>query len=191
MINKKKLIIFSASAAGIIVVLILFGVYPIALVGISPIMVNDYNGNYSTSLNYYEKALETYAQDSQVLKADEARQEIKRAVLDNLIENILIEKELKKEIKQKDLNALVENKIKEISESQITDKAIETLYSFSLSEFKERVLKPQAKKEILEDRLFLAGIDFDERMKSVRSQTKVMIFLTGFEWNGEEVISSK
>ncbi|MEK7553673.1 MAG: SurA N-terminal domain-containing protein [Patescibacteria group bacterium] len=191
MINKKKLIIFSASAVGIIVVLILFGVYPIALVGISPIMVNDYNRNYSTSLNYYEKALKTYAQDSQVLKADEARQEIKRAVLDNLIENILIEKELKKEIKQKDLNVLVENKIKEISESQITDKAIETLYSFSLSEFKKRVLKPQAKKEILEDRFFLAGIDFDERMKSVRSQTKVMIFLTGFEWNGEEVISSK
>ncbi len=188
MINKKKLIIFSASATGIIVILILFGVYPIALVGISPIMVNDYNRNYSTSLNYYEKALETYAQDSQVLKADEARREIKRAVLDNLIEDILIDRELKKEIKQNDLNALVEKKISEISENQIADKAVETLYSFSLSEFKERVLKPQAKKEILENRLFLAGIDFDEKIKDIRAQARVNIFLSGFEWNGKEVI---
>jgi len=188
MINKKKLIIFSALTAGIIIILILFGVYPIAFVGISPIMVNDYNRNYSTSLNYYEKALETYAQDSQVLKADEARQEIKRAVLDNLIEDILIDRELRKEIKRNDLNTLVENKINEISEGQIADKAIETLYGFSLSEFKKRVLEPQAKKEILENRLFLAGIDFDGKIKDIKAQARVNIFLSGFEWNGEEVV---
>mgnify|MGYP001583424577 CR=1 FL=1 len=186
--HKKKLIIFSVLIVGIIVVFILLGIYPVAFVGIKPIIANDYNKNYSSSLNYYEKALKTYAQDSQVIKADEAKQEIKRAVLDNLIEDILINRELKKEIKQNDLNTLVENKISEISKSQITDKAVETLYGFSFDEFKKRVLEPQAKKEILNDRLFLASIDFDEKMKDIRAQARVMIFLAGFEWNGKEVI---
>ena len=138
---------------------------------------------------YYEKALKTYAKDSQTLEANEIKKEIKRAVLDNLIENILIDRELKKELKQGDLDNLVKKKISDISESQTADKAVETLYGFSFSEFKERVLEPQAKKEILSDRLFLASVDFNERMKSVRSQANIMIFLPGLKWSGEEVIN--
>lgn len=187
--KKKRLLI-------ILVILILVGVgwfifsgtYPVVFVGLKPIFAKDFNKNYSASMVYYEKALKTYAKDSQTLEADEIKKEIKRAVLDNLIENILIDRELKKELKQDDLKSLVEKKIGEISDSLTIDKATETLYGFFFDEFKKRVLEPQAKKEILSDRLFLASIDFDERIKSIRSQTKVMIFLAGFEWNGEEVI---
>jgi len=150
--NIKKYLLIGLGAVVLIGLswFIFGGNYPIVFVDFSAISAKDYNKNYLSSLNYYEKALKTYAQDLQVLEADEAKQEIKRAVLDNLIEDILIDRELKKEIKQDDLNVLVEKKINEISESQIADKAIETLYGFSFNEFRQRVLKPQAKKEILE-----------------------------------------
>lgn len=171
--------------------LIFNGIYPVALVGFKPIFAKDFNKNYSASMVYYEKALKTYAKDSQTLEANEIKKEIKRAVLDNLIESILIERELKKELNQKDFNNLVEKKIGEIAESLTINKATETLYGFSFDEFKKRVLEPQAKKEILSDRLFLASIDFDERMKSVRSQANIMIFFPGLSWNGEEAVSSK
>ncbi len=189
--NTKK---YSLIGLGVIILIglgwfIFGGNYPIAFIDFSVISARDYNKNYSSSLNYYEKALKTYAQDSQVLKADEAKQEIKRAVLDNLIEDILIDRELKKEIKQDDLSALIEKKISEISESQIADKATETLYGFSFNEFRERVLKPQAKKEILGNRLFLAGIDFDEKMKDIRAQARIKIFLSGFKWKDGEVVA--
>ncbi|PIY59627.1 hypothetical protein COY96_00770 [Candidatus Wolfebacteria bacterium CG_4_10_14_0_8_um_filter_37_11] len=188
--NIKKYLLIGLGAVVLIGLswFIFGGNYPIVFVDFSAISAKDYNKNYLSSLNYYEKALKTYAQDLQVLEADEAKQEIKRAVLDNLIEDILIDRELKKEIKQDDLNVLVEKKINEISESQIADKAIETLYGFSFNEFRQRVLKPQAKKEILENRLFLAGIDFDEKMKDIKAQSRVKIFLSGFGWNGKEVV---
>jgi len=188
--NIKKYLLIGLGAVVLIGLswFIFGGNYPIVFVDFSAISAKDYNKNYLSSLNYYEKALKTYAQDLQVLEADEAKQEIKRAVLDNLIEDILIDRELKKEIKQDDLNVLVEKKINEISESQIADKAIETLYGFSFNEFRQRVLKPQAKKEILENRLFLAGIDFDEKMKDIEAQSRVKIFLSGFGWNGKEVV---
>jgi len=188
--NIKKYLLIGLGAVVLIGLswFIFGGNYPIVFVDFSAISAKDYNKNYLSSLNYYEKALKTYAQDLQVLEADEAKQEIKRAVLDNLIEDILIDRELKKEIKQDDLNVLVEKKINEISESQIADKAIETLYGFSYNEFRQRVLKPQAKKEILENRLFLAGIDFDEKMKDIKAQSRVKIFLSELGWNGKEVV---
>ena len=191
MVKKKKYLLYISIALIIGVILIIFNeIYPVAFVGLKPVFAKDFNRNYSASMVYYEKALKTYAKDSQTLEANEIKKEIQRAVLDNLIENILIERELKKELNQKDLTSLVEKKIGEIAESLTIDKATETLYGFSFEEFKKRVLEPQAKKEILSDRLFLASIDFDERMKSVRSQANIMIFLPGLEWDGKEVIAN-
>ncbi|MCL5004336.1 MAG: SurA N-terminal domain-containing protein [Patescibacteria group bacterium] len=189
MVKKKKYLLYISIALIIGVILIIFNeIYPVAFVGLKPVFAKDFNRNYSASMVYYEKALKTYAKDSQTLEANEIKKEIQRAVLDNLIENILIERELKKELKPSDLNSLVEKKMGEIPGSQTTDKAVETLYGFSFDEFKKRVLEPQAKKEILSNRLFLASVDFDERMKSVRSQANIMIFLPGLEWDGKEII---
>jgi hypothetical protein len=186
--RKRILIILSISVV-VIAGIIPFGYYPVVFVGLEPIFARDYNKNYSASMNYYDKALETYTKDSQILQADEAKRELKRAVLDNLVENILINRELKRELNHDDLKILIEKKMGEISDSRVVGEATETLYGFSLDEFKKLVLGPQARKEILDDRLFLAGIDLGEKMKSVRSQAKVMIFLPGFEWKNGEVIA--
>lgn len=186
---KKSLLVI----LGVVVLIglgwfIFSGNYPIAFVDFKIISANNYNKNYLVSLDYYEKVLKTYAKDSQVLKADEARQEIKRAVLDNLIENALIEKELKKEVGRNELNQLIDKKIKEISESQIFQKAAETLYGFSFEEFEEKVLIPQAEKEIFEGRAVLKNEKPDEKLKEIKLKANIRIFIPGFEWNGEEVV---
>lgn len=165
------------------------GIYPIAFVGFKSISAKDFNKNYNASLNYYKKALETYSHDSKTLEADESKKEIKRAVLDNLIESVLIEEELKNELASKDFNILVEKKMSEISETQIVDKAVETLYGFSYAEFRKRVLEPQAKREIFEGRIALKGENFSDKLTEMKKAARVKIFISGLEWeNGSVVI---
>lgn len=186
----KKIILFILSAIILIGIgwFIFGGNYPVAFVGSKLISANDFNKNYAASLNYYKKALETYSQDAKILEAEESKQELKRAVLDNLIENILISEELKKELSDKDLSVLVEKKVGEILESQIVDKATETLYGFSYAEFRERVLEPQAKREILEGRTMLKGENFSDKLAKIKKTARVRIFMLGLGWDGMGVI---
>lgn len=189
--NPKIFIILSILFVGLIVIgayLILSQSYPIALVNWKPIFTKDFNRDYQAASTYYKNALETYSEDSNVLNADEIKIEIKRAVLDNLIENSLIEKKLRQEIGNDKLRETIANKIKEITGKEDIKKAAETLYGFSFDEFKERVLAPQAKKEILED---LFKNDFEEKLKEIKKAAKIMIFIPNFEWNGEGVILKK
>ena len=134
---------------------------------------------------YYKNALEIYAKDSAVLDADETKTEIKRAVLDNLIENALIEKKLRQEIGNDKFYETISNKIEEAVKKGDVRKAAETIYGFSFDEFKERVLAPQAKKEVFED---FFKKDFEEKLKEIKSTAKIIMLLPDFEWNGEGVI---
>ena len=163
--------------------------YPIAFVNLKPISAVNFNKNYIASLTYYKNALETYNnKDAKVLEADEVKKEIKRALLESLIEDILVDEQLNKEIKTGDLEKLVDKKIEEISNNQNLPKAVEKLYGFTFEDFKNKVLIPQAKKEILESRIFLSGENFEEKLKDIKSKAQIMIFLPGFEWGEKGVI---
>ncbi|MEK7634647.1 MAG: SurA N-terminal domain-containing protein [Patescibacteria group bacterium] len=163
--------------------------YPIALVNLQPISAIDFNKNYASSLVYYKNALETYNnKDAKALEADEIKKEIKRALLENMIENILIDRQLKKEIKSSDLEKLIIKKIEEVINGQNIQEAVEKLYGFSFNDFKKRILIPQAKKEIFESRIFLSGENFEEKLKDIKSKAQIMIFLPGFEWGEKGVI---
>ena len=89
-------------------------------------------------------------------------------------------------------------KIEEALIGKDIGKEVETLYGVSLGEFKERFLKPQARKEIFESRLALENQELSAKggsasggnnwLKEIKSKTKAMIFLPGFEWSGGQVI---
>ena len=165
--------------------LILSQSYPVALVDWKPISAKNFNNDYQAALVYYKNALEIYAKDSAVLDADETKTEIKRAILDNLIENALIEKKLRQEIGNNKFYETISNKIEEAVEKGNVRKAAETIYGFSFDEFKERVLTPQAKKEVFEE---LFKKDFEEKLKEIKTAAKIIMLLPDFEWNGEGVI---
>ena len=187
---KNKLLISALILFIAVILWFIFSVnYPITFVNLQPISAIDFNKNYSASLIYYKIALAIYNnKDAKLLEADEIKKEIKRALLENMIENILIDEQLKKEIKAGDLKKLINKKIEEISNNQNLPKAVEKLYGFSFNDFEQRILIPQAKREILESRIFLSGGNFEEKLKDMKLKAQVMIFLSGFEWIEKGVI---
>jgi len=188
-VNKKRIVILISSVIVIVIVIIIVAQsYPIAFVNWQLISFQTFKKDSATAIYYYQKTLETYNKnDLAVIHSSEVKQEIERAVLDKLIENILIHQELRKRLKNNELERMAENKIEEIIKGKDIEKKVKILYGLSLDEFKERILKPQARQEILASRLLLENKNFDEWLKDVKKQAKVDILLPGFEWNGEGV----
>ena len=173
---------------GIICWLIFSGNYPVVIINWRIITMKNFNEDFTASLNYYEKTQKVYGGDSQLLRSEEVKNEIKRALLTSLIEDVLIDGELRKEVKSADLERMVNNKIDNIKQDENTKKAAEILYGFSYEIFEEKVLAPMAKKEILGGRLYLNSKNIDDYLKEVRKKAKIIILLPGFDWNGKEVI---
>ncbi|MEK7555297.1 MAG: SurA N-terminal domain-containing protein [Patescibacteria group bacterium] len=163
--------------------------YPVALVNEQIIEARDFEKDYASALRYYQSVFKVYKEDAAKLDSQESKQEIRRATLDKLIENKLIRENLEKLIKNDELKNMVAQKIKEaVKESPDIQKGVQTLYGLSLDDFKQRILAPQAEREILEGRLYLDGKKIDEWLKQEKSKAKVIILISGFGWDGEGVI---
>ena len=176
---------------GIICWLIFSGNYPVVIINWRIITMKNFNESYAASLNYYKQTQRVYGGDSQLLQLEEVKNEIKRALLTSLIEDVLIDGELRKEVKSADLERMVNNKIDNIKQDENTKKAAEILYGFSYEIFEEKVLAPMAKKEILGGRLYLNSKNIDDYLKEVRKKAKIIILLPGFDWNKKEIILEK
>lgn len=187
--------------AGLLVAVFVFGgylivskSYPVALVNSRPIALKFFEKDLSASVNYYKKLLETYRSGSSgAFSLDsKTRNEIKRLLLEKLIEESLIRSELEKRLSEKEIKDIVGRKIEEAAANADLEKGAEILYGFSLEEFREKVLAPQAEREILEARLFLEKGPpvggFDDWLKKEKAAANVMIFIGGFSWNGEGVV---
>lgn len=182
----KKTILFLLAAAAIIGVVYLIATksYAAAFVDFSAISARSFEADFEAALVYYEKALKTYNKgDAAVIDSEEVRKEIQRAVLDKLIDNAVVHRELLARMGKKELGSVIENKIKEIEEkSSEIEEGIKDLYGFSLEDFKTKVLKPMAEEEILEGRLFLENKNFEEWLKDERAGVRVIILMPGFKW---------
>ena len=191
--NKKKIIfIISSVIVVVIIIVIITQSYPVVLVNWRPISLKSFQKDVLIAVSYYQKALETYDKNqAAVMNSKEVKQEIERAVLEKLIEDNLIQQELEKRLKNNELEKMVNDKIEEALIGKDIGKEVETLYGVSLGEFKERFLKPQARKEIFESRLALENQELNNWLKEIKSKTKAMIFLPGFEWKEEGVIIKK
>lgn len=170
--------------------LIVSKTYPVALVNSRPIALKSFEKDLSASVNYYKKILETYrGSSSGAFSLDlKTRNEIKRLLLEKLIEESLIHSELERRLSEKEIKDIVGRKIEEAAANADLEKGAEILYGFSLEEFKEKVLAPQAEREILEARLFLEKENLDDWLKKEKAAANVMIFIGGFYWNGEGVV---
>ena len=188
--NKKTTIIIALILTiGIGAYIIISHSYPVVLVGSQLISAGDFREHYSGAYKYYRNILELYAKDAAVLNADETKKEIERAVLDGLIEDVLIDEELKKIMSAADLGRMVEEKISKIARSgEKLGESASILYGFSADDFKKRVLIPQAKSDILGNRIFLENGNFEEKLKELKRNAKVVILIPGFSWIGEGVV---
>src|SRR3989338_3779849 len=128
--------------------------YPVAVVDWRLITLKAFNDNYKIASHYYQKFLETYSPDDlPKLKEDKTKEEIKRAVLDNLIIDKIVYGELENYLSVEDIGKMVKEKVEAGTKEGGFEKEVKALYGISLADFKEKLLAPPARQEILEGRL--------------------------------------
>ena len=122
------------------------GYYPVAIVNSRMILARDFEREFNSALIYYQNALATYSdQKIDLTRVADFVLELRRATLDNLIEDVLISNELK--------GRLGDSLEKVLAELPSFNESAAALYGLTPSEFKERVLVPQAHREFLESYL--------------------------------------
>lgn len=183
---KKKFFIIFGSMVGLGLIGYYFihsGFYPVAFVNSSLVSARNFDEASASVMRYYSQTLKIEGNE----RLKQARQEIRRATLDKLIENELIYNALDGKVGS-NLSGLVENKIKNLKiESSNLKEAVSDLYGLSLERFKELVLEPEAWEELLTDELRSNKSDFNEWLKKERGEASIIILAPDLKWDGEKV----
>jgi hypothetical protein len=183
---KYYIIFVSMMATGLAVAFcITQGYYPIALVGGDFVSARSFSEEYRATDTYYQNFMKTYQaalKDNTMLPASE----LEADALDNLIEKDLIKDGAEREAGT-DLNMLVQSKLSGYSNDADLVKAGLALYGLDRRAFWNKILVPQATREILQGRLFLKGQNIDDWLVSAKKSAHVLIFSPNFSWDGEKV----
>ncbi len=186
--NTKKVLIY------LIFALIIFSgyfcykneVFPAAIVNWNIITQKSLNNYYEISVAYLNKTIYIYGADTKPLEDKDTKKQIKAALLDKLIEDVLIYKEVKHRAGD-ELEAIANQKIENVLKDSNIEEAINTLFESTLKDYIQKELKPQAYKEILEGRMLLNNESFEEWLKLEKQKANVLILLPGYFWDGEGV----
>jgi len=157
--------------------------YPVAIVNSAGmISADEFEKGYQGVVHYYRAAVKTYAKDSGPKELTEADlQELRRAVLDSLIENKIIAAELERRVGG-EMSSLISQKIAQVGvDTAKLAPAAEALYGFKFEDFKNLILDPQARREILAEKFAAEKKDFGAWLKEQRLSSSVVI-LNGLSW---------
>ncbi|MDD5430781.1 MAG: hypothetical protein PHP03_00955 [Candidatus Pacebacteria bacterium] len=181
----KKIIAITVVVIAGIGFLISQGYYPVAIVGSDIISAAAVKKNGDVALRYFH-ALNTINGSSEDLNTPEVLKEIKRGMISQLIEdNIIYDKA--KELVGKDLSGIADKKVNDVLSQAGAKDMAEEVYGISLGDFSRYVLYPQAYREIVEDRIFLGGGDFNAWLSEAKKNSKVTILLSSFAWKDGDV----
>jgi hypothetical protein len=158
---------------------------PAAIVNYNFISQTDVNNYYNMSKNYLVLVSNSDS-DMQILEATSTQKEIKRAVIEKLIENKLIYNEAKKRAGN-DLESIANQKIQNALNGNDISDAINKMFGISVDSYIKEELKPDAYKEILQGRMTLTGENFDNWLENAKNNAKVLILLPGYSWDGKNV----
>lgn len=167
-------------------VVVSLGYYPVALVGGTFITAKQFTKNYEAATVYYGNLLKGYtpgAPENKLLRPIE----IQASVLDQLIENALVARGAEEEAGS-DLAALVESKLGRVRIDEKLGDSARQLYGLAPDDFRNEILVPQAKTEILSGRLFLKGEKIGAWIARARSERRVIIFSPKLSWAGGRVV---
>ncbi|PIT92755.1 MAG: hypothetical protein COU08_00700 [Candidatus Harrisonbacteria bacterium CG10_big_fil_rev_8_21_14_0_10_42_17] len=177
---------------GLFYLVVAFGLYPVAIVNGSFISSRLYSQEFHATLMYYNQVLSEYETangEEFDVKPDEFIYELRKVVLDDLIEKRLIS-QLLEELIGDNVESVVSEKIAAVDVSQETlPTALRSLYGLSLEDFTDLVLVPQAEREILESHLALTvqNLDFNTWLRQSRQEASVRVISDSLFWDGERV----
>jgi len=166
-------------------ILINRGYFPIAVVNSAIITQRQYEKNLSAIYQYSDE-LEKVYQAPDVPSAGNKKVELKRIVLQEIVENTIIHQDVKRRLGSS-FDDIVDNKIKDLSGSEDLKKAASTLYGLTLADFIDLFIKPAAERELLDGKLLLEKTTFDDWFKEAKKNASVTLLVSGFFWNGDGV----
>ena len=186
--NSKKILIY------LIIALIIFSgyffykneIFPAAIVNWNIVTQKNLNNYYALSIAHLNKTFFLYGSDTKTLENKDTQKQIKAALLNKLIEDSLIYKEVKNRVGE-ELETIANQKIENVLKDSNLEEAVNTLFESTLKDYVEKELKPQAYKEILEGRMLLNNENFEEWLKLEKQKANVLILLPGYFWDGESV----
>ena len=158
------------------------GIYPVAVVNFDVVTAKQVAEDSRVAYTYFQNTLRAYGNDPSTLDTAESQLEIKRATLEKLILDKIIYQELRQRVKD-DFYAIANQNIdKYVADNQNVTQGAKLLYGLELPDFRNRVLLPQAYREILEGRMFLNNEQFDEWLKDSGSSAQVFILSPELQW---------
>lgn len=164
------------------------GYWPIALVDRTPVTYNEFKENFMMADHFYRSNLKLAGEDDRTVMSADAQRDLQRVTMEGIVEQVLIGHELAKRYSSSDLKQLVDNKIGSIDlASGDMAKGTQLLYGLTPEQFKELVLIPKAKQEILEGNLTLQNGTFNDWLTTRKSEAHVSIFIPALYWQGGEV----
>ena len=170
-------------------VLVSQGYYPVLVVDGEIVSARTFRKDYQAATIYYRNVLQMYASSTEAL-GDLKPEDIELSVLEQLIENNLVSKEVRHQLGS-DLEALMQSKIERFGADTDLVQGVRQLYGLNFEDFRNRVLIPQAEREILSGRLFLSGKKIDDWLSEAKQKANVVTFSGQFRWSGGKMESAK
>ena len=188
-ITKKKITLALTVLVALFIAIIMTGFYPVVWVDGSPIFFNAWRKTEEAQKRFTN----VQASSSNLEPVDFASPEnkdilrkFKVASLNLLIENKIIEQEGNKIIP--DFNGLSKKRLESVmaGEGDLRG-AVKAVYGFGISDFKNLILLPQARRDVL--RIFLAneGKNFDDWILARKKEKNIKTKFIPYRWNEIEL----
>lgn len=185
----KKFIIVSAILFFLFFVIIFSGFYPVALVNGAPLYFRIWKKLEKSSMRFAKIQLEKIQKKPFDFSAKEnvgLLLQGRKETLTLLIEDIIIEQQGKKLAAdfEKFSKVRVEDALRK---GKNMGNAATFFYGLSIDDFKELVLFPQARRDILREELENKGQNFESWLSEIKKKSRVRMLLVPFKWNGASV----
>lgn len=184
---KPYLIFLGLLALGVLILLLIsWGYYPIAIVNGQVITAQQFNQGYQVATNYSDAFSKVYGIDAtSSIALDESPSATQLDVLNELIQNSLVHQSLVKDLGG-DYDTLVSERVAQYDDNTTLQAASEAIFGLSYNDFKQSFLVPETEREVMSGRLFLQGQNIDDWLTQQEKSAHVVIFSSEFHWDGQE-----
>jgi hypothetical protein len=187
--TKFVKILVGMVAAGVVAYLgIRSGFFPAVIVDGDFVSRSRFETQLKAAIKYTETVAERDSSAGDV-NLPALRVELRRAVLDKLVEDTLVAHGVRKKIGSA-LGTRVKDKLATVQEQIAKDDfkaALSEFYGFGVADFREFVLVPQAERELLEDALKTEKHTAASWIEETRRTASVRILIRGLKWDGLQV----
>ncbi len=185
MIKKAVFLIILLIAGGAVFYVFQEGKKSAAVVDGEAISFARLDKNFRAALQYYTIADQTYQVENVDISSESFIRELRRSILENLIIDAVISRELESAY-GKESARRVEEKIEPIKNDGQTIRAASQLYGLDAAAFAEEILRPQARRELLEEYLAAEKLDFNPWLEERIKRAGVSVEEEGFFWSEKE-----